>query len=126
LDQEEKTAMSRKMMEMERQLVALTISRRALGDIVLGAGQGSALLACCLDEAHFQVDSLISEGVRCGARAALTLVNSYYGDINFEAIRRGYALGKSEGDVLDISSASATARSVEILASKMSAASIHL
>jgi hypothetical protein len=36
-DQEEKTAMSQKMLEMESQLVPLTIFGRALGDIVLGA-----------------------------------------------------------------------------------------
>ena len=37
-DQEEKMALSQKMLEMESQLVALTISEWALGDIVLGVG----------------------------------------------------------------------------------------
>ena len=61
-DQEEKTALSQKMLEMESQLVALTIYGQALGDVVLGASRGSAQLAHHLDEARFQVDSLISEG----------------------------------------------------------------
>ena len=34
--------MSQKMLEMESQLVALTISGRALGDILLGVDRGSA------------------------------------------------------------------------------------
>ena len=42
LDQEEKTTMGQKMLEMESQLVALTISGRALGDILLGVDWGSA------------------------------------------------------------------------------------
>ena len=71
---------------MEDQLVALTISRRALGDVVLGAGRGSAQLACRLDEVRFQVDSLISEGVCYGAHAALTSVGLHYGDVDFEAV----------------------------------------
>ena len=95
--------------------MALTISGWALGDVVLGARRGSTQLACRLDEAHFQVDSLISEGVHY---AALTSVGSHYDDINFEAV------GRSESDVLNISSA--TARSAEILVSKMLAASIRL
>ena len=70
------------------------------------------------------MDSLISEGVHCGAHAILTSVGSHYGDIDFEAVGRGYVSGRSESDVLDIGSA--TAWSVEILASKMSAASIRL
>ena len=70
------------------------------------------------------MDSLISEGVHCGAHAILTSVGSHYGDIDFEAVERGYASGKLESDVLDI--CSATARSAEILASKMSVASIRL
>ena len=42
-----------------------------------------------LDEAHLHMDSLISEGVRRGANAALTSVGSYYGDVNFDAVGRG-------------------------------------
>jgi hypothetical protein len=70
------------------------------------------------------VDSLVSEGVCCGAHAALTSVGSHYGGIDFDVVGRGYAPGKSKNDVLAIGST--TARSVEVLASKMLAASIHL
>ena len=55
---------------------------------------------------------------------ALTSVGSHYDGVNFDAVGRGYAPGKSESDVLAIGSA--TARGVEVLASKMSAVSIHL
>ena len=77
-----------------------------------------------LDEARLQVDPLISEGIHCDIHAALTLVGSHYGGINFDAVGRGYVPGKSESDVLAIGSG--TARGMEVLASKMSATSIRL
>jgi len=70
-----------------------------------------------LDKAHFQVDSLIFEGVCCGAHAALTLVSSHYGGINFDAIVQGYASGKFECVILALGSA--TTRGAEVLAGKM-------
>lgn len=69
------------------------------------------------------MDSLISEGVRCG-HAALTSVGLHYGGVDFDAVGRGYAPGKSESDVLAIGST--TARGTEVLASKMLAVSIRL
>jgi hypothetical protein len=72
---------------------------------MLGAGQGSAQLAHHLDEAHFQVDSLIFEGFCYGAHTALTLVGSHCGGVDFNTVGRGYALGKSKSDVLTIGSA---------------------
>ena len=86
---------------------ALTASSRALYDVVLGTSRGSAQLAHRLDEAYFQVDSLISEGICCGAHVALTSVSSHYGGVDFDAIGRGYASGKLESDVLAIGSATA-------------------
>ena len=45
---------------------------------MLGIGWGSAQLSLRLDEAHLHVDSLIYEGARHGAHAALVLVGSHY------------------------------------------------
>jgi hypothetical protein len=92
---------------MDNQLAALSASRRALCDIVLGTGRGSAQLAPHLDEAHLQVDSLISKGVRCGAHIALTSVGSHYGIIDFDVVGREYASRRSKGDVLAIGNATA-------------------
>jgi uncharacterized protein (DUF2236 family) len=74
------------MLEVDNQLAALTTSGRALCDVVLGASRGSAQLAHRLDEAHFQVDSLISEGVHCGAHATLMSVGLHCGGIDFDAV----------------------------------------
>jgi hypothetical protein len=60
-----------------------------------------------LDEAHLQVDSLISKGVHYGAHVALTSVGSHYGSINFDAVGQEYASGRSKGDVLAIGNATA-------------------
>ena len=68
------------------------------------------------------MDSLISEGFCCGTLAALTSVDLHYNGVNFEVIGRGYALGRSESEVLAIESAAA--QGAEALASKMSGASI--
>ena len=67
-----------------------------------------------LDKAHLHVDSLISNGVCHGAHAALTLVGSHFGNVDFDAIGRGCAPGRSERDILAIGS-SAT-RGAEVLA----------
>jgi len=68
------------------------------------------------------VDSLISEGFCCGTLAALTSVDLHYNGVNFEVIGRGYALGRSESEVLAIESV--VAQVVEALVSKMSGESI--
>ena len=78
---------------MDNQLATLTTFGRALCEVVLGDGRGSALLPLRLDEAHLHVDSLISEGLCCGALAALTSVSSPYNSVDFEVIGRGHALG---------------------------------
>jgi hypothetical protein len=124
LDQEEKAAMNQRMLEMDNQLAALTTFGHALCDVVLGTSRGSPQLACRFDKARFQVDSLVSEGVRYGAHATLTSVDSHYGGVDFNAVRRGYAPGKLENDVLAIGVA--TARSTEVLTSKMLTVSILL
>jgi hypothetical protein len=77
-----------------------------------------------LDEARFQVDSLISEGVHYGTLVALTSVSLHYGGINFDANGLGYVPRKSESNILAIGSA--TTQGTEVLASKMLAASIRL
>ena len=59
-NQEKKVTMNQRMLEMDNQLATLTVSGRALYEVVLGAGRGSARLPLCLDEAHLHVDSLIS------------------------------------------------------------------
>ena len=93
-DQEEKADANQRMLEMDDQLAMLTASRRVLYDIVLGTGRWNAQLVPHLDKARLQVDSLISEGVHCGVHAALMSVSSHYGDIDFDAIGRGYVSGE--------------------------------
>ena len=115
--------MSQKVLEMDTLLVVLTSSGRALCDVMLGAVQGNAQLVPHLDEACLHVDSLISKGVCRGAHAALTSVGSYYGDNDFDAVSQGCVSGRSKSDILAIGSF--TARGAEVLASKMSTASIH-
>jgi len=80
------------------------------------------LLALRLDEARLQVGPLISEGIHYGVLAALTSVGSHYDGIDFEAVGQGYALKKSDYDILAISKA--TVRGVEALACKVSATAI--
>ena len=51
-DQEEKAAMNQKVLEMGDQLAVLTISGRALCDVMLDAGWAYAQLALRLDVAR--------------------------------------------------------------------------
>ena len=44
--------MNQKVLEIGGQLVVLTISGRALCDVMLGASWGNAQLALCLDDAR--------------------------------------------------------------------------
>jgi hypothetical protein len=97
--------MNQKMLEMDNQLAAMTASGWALCNVLLGAGRGSSQLVPHLDEAHFQVDSLISKGVRYGTHATLMLVSSHYGSIDFDVVGQRYAPGKSKSDILAIGSA---------------------
>ena len=69
---------------MDNQLAALTASRRALCEVVLSTGQGSAQLSLRLDEARLHVDSLIFEGLHRGALPALTSVGLHYNGVDFE------------------------------------------
>jgi len=87
------------------------------------AGRGNTQLVLHLDEARLEVDPPISRGIRCGVHATLTSVSSHYGSINFDAVGRGYALGKSDSDILAIGSAAA--RGAKVLAGKMSVAYIR-
>ena len=70
------------------------------------------------------MDSLISKGVHCGAHAALTLVGSHFGNIDFDAIGRGCAPRRSKIDILTIGSFAA--RGAEVLASKVLATTVRL
>ena len=70
------------------------------------------------------MDSLISEGVHRGAHVALTSVGSHYGGVDFDAIGRGCASGRSESDILAIGSVAA--RGAEAIASRVPAATVHL
>ena len=115
--------MHQRMLKMDDRLTALTTSERALCDVVLGTNRGNTQLVSHLDEGRFQVDSLF-EGVRCGTLATLTSVGSHYGGVNFDAIGRGYAPGKSKSDILAI--CSATGRCEKVLKRKMLAVSNHL
>ena len=69
------------------------------------------------------MDPLISEGVRCGMHVTLMSVGSHYDGVNFDAVGWGYALWKSDSDILAIGSAAA--RGAEVLAGKMLVTSIH-
>lgn len=90
---------------------------------MLGGGRGSAQLSLHLDEACLHVDSLISKGVRHGAHAALVLIGSHYGGVDFEVIGRGHAPRRFEGSILAIESAASLG--MEALAGRVSAASVH-
>ena len=90
---------------------------------MLGIGRGNAHLALRLDEARLQVGPLISEGIHYGVLAALTSIVLHYDGVDFEAIGQGYALKKSDYDILAISKAAV--RGVEALACKVSAPAIR-
>jgi 5,10-methylene-tetrahydrofolate dehydrogenase/methenyl tetrahydrofolate cyclohydrolase len=90
---------------------------------VVDVGQVNAQLAPRLDEARLHVDSLISEGVHHGVLAVLTSIGSHYDGTDFDVVGRGCVLGRFESDILAIGNA--TAQGVEVLTSKISAASIH-
>lgn len=123
-DLEERVAADQKAHEIAAQLAMLTAFGQALCDTVLGADQGNAQLALHLDEARLQVDPLISEGVHCGVLIALTSVGSHYDGIDYDAVGQGYASKKSDDEILAI--VNSAAHGAEILASKVSAASIRL
>ena len=73
---EVRTATEQRAQEATTELMALTNSGQAMCDVMLGASQGSTQLALCLDEAHHQVDPLVSAGVGSSVLAALTSVGS--------------------------------------------------
>lgn len=72
--------------EVATELAALNSSRQALCDAMLGASQGSARLMLRHDQAHHQMDSLISTRVQCGKLAALTSVSSLYNGMDFDVV----------------------------------------
>ena len=90
---------------------------------MLGVGRGNAQLVLHLDKVRLQVGPLISEGIHYGVLAALTSVGSHYDGIDFEAVGQGYALKKSDYDILAISKA--TVCGVEALACKVLATTIR-
>jgi hypothetical protein len=91
---------------------------------MLRAGRGSTQLALRLDEAHCQVDHLVSAGVHSGVLAALTSVSSYYNGIYYDAVGQGYLLKKSNAEILAIDNSAACGAGV--LASKVLTTTICL
>ena len=89
-DLEARTAMEQRAQEATTELMALTNSGQAMCDVMLGASQGSTQLALCLDEAHKQVDPLVSAGVGSSVLAALTSVGSHYEGVDYDAMGQGY------------------------------------
>lgn len=107
---------------MAADLAALTIPAQAVCDVMLGAGRADSQLALCLDEARHRC--LISEGIHSGVLAALTSIGSHYNGVDFDAVGQGYMSRKSDAEILAIGNF--TARGAEVLASKVSAATVHL
>ena len=70
------------------------------------------------------MDPLVSTGVRSGVLAAMTSVGSHYEGIYYDAMGQGYSLRKSDTEILAIGNS--TTRGVEVLASKVPAATVHL
>jgi hypothetical protein len=70
------------------------------------------------------VDPLFSIGVRSGVLAALTSVSSHYEGIDYDTVGQGYSSRKFDTEILAIGNSAA--RGAEILASKVSATSVHL
>lgn len=89
-DLEVRTTVEQRAQEVAIELVALTISRRAMCDVMLDAGRVDTQLTLHLDEARHRVDLLISEGIRSGVLATLMLVGSHYDSVDFDAVGQGY------------------------------------
>lgn len=70
------------------------------------------------------MDLLISKGIHSGVLSALMLVSSHYDGMDYDAIGLGYSSRKSDAKIFAIGN-SAT-HGVEVLESKVSAATIHL
>lgn len=123
-DLEARTVVEQRAQEVTTELAALTNSRWAMCDVILGAGQGSTQLALRLDEPRHQVDVLISEGVHSSVLIALTSVGSHCDNVDYDAVGQGYSSSKSNIEILAISNSAA--RGVEVLVSKVPATTIHL
>ena len=122
-DKVDKVTVIQRTLEMENQLAALTAFGRALCEVMLGVGRGTAHLPLCLNESCQHVDSLISEGFHRGALDALMSVGLHYNGVKFEVVGRGQSPGRSKSEVLAIESVAT--QGVETLVRKMSGASIH-
>ena len=70
------------------------------------------------------MDLLISEGIHSGVLVALMSVGSLYDGVDYDAMGQGYLLRKSDARILAIGNFVACC--AEILASKVSAATVHL
>ena len=66
---------------------------------------------------------LVSMGVHSGVLAALTSVGSHYEGIDYDAVGQGYSSRKFNAEILAIGNSAA--RGVEVLASKVPAATVH-
>ena len=71
----------------------------------------------CLDEAHHQVDPLVSTGVHSGMLEALTSIGSHYDGMDYRAVGQGYSSKKSNNELLAIGNS--TTHGAKVLASKM-------
>lgn len=85
-DLEARTAAEQRAQEATTELMALTSSRQAMYDVMVGASRGSTQLAPRLDEARYRVDLLVSAGVRSSVLTALTLVGSHYDGVDYDAV----------------------------------------
>ena len=76
------------------------------------------------DEAHHQLDSLVSARVQSGMLAALTTVGSLNDDVDFDAVGQGYSSRKSDAEIRAIGNSAV--HGMEVLASKVSATIVCL
>ena len=67
---------------------------------------------------------MVSAGVCSGVLAALTSVGSNYEGIDYDAVGQGYSSRKSDAEILAINNSAAGG--AEVLASKVSAATVRL
>jgi hypothetical protein len=119
-----KDGVEQRAQEVVAELVALTTSKRAMCDVMLGIDGADTQLVLHIDEARLRADLLlISEGICSGVHTALTSIFSHYGGIDYDALGQGYSLGKSDNEILAINNF--VARGAEVIVSKVSATTVR-
>jgi hypothetical protein len=78
---------------LEEELSQIRGAARSMATEVLRPRLGSSVLVTDLSEIPGEVAGLITDGVFHGASGVLMSVASYHQTLNFEAVRRGYAVG---------------------------------